>query len=176
MIGGNRVDGPVSQPLFDGLEVRGAPQGRVDLEDRVECHERLIGKGEIVRRCFRGDRHAPLFGLPKQLDRTSRADVGNVEPTLSQFRQQQIPCHHDLFGCVGDATKSEHRGDGSLIHEAILGELEFLSMADHQQVEAAGILQGPAHQQAVHDRLPIVGNRNHPRFLEIAVICQIVPG
>ena len=51
-------------------------------------------------------------------------------------------------------------------------ELQILGVADHHQVEDAGILQGSPHQLAVHHRPAVVADRHRARCAQFAKFSQ----
>ena len=61
------------------------------------------------------------------------------------------------------------------MHHPMRCEVGVLTMRNHRESEHARIFQGTAHQLAIHHRLSIIGDTDHPRLAQLADFCQTFP-
>ncbi len=119
--------------------------------------------------------HAPCLGLTHQLDRSGRRDMRHVHVPARVFGQNQITCHHDLFGHRRDARHAQPRRHHALVHVAVRVEREVLHVVDDGSIEHRGVLERPPHQATVLHRRSVVAEGHRSALDQIGHFGQFLP-
>ncbi len=143
VIGGNAVDGAVSQPRDDRLAVGFAAQRRRKLgEGAVLAHGQLV-QSEIGRGGVAGNGETLCLCPAYALDAACRRYVGGVVAPARHAHQRQVAFEHDCLGLVRDAGQTEAGRELARLHDPARGERRFLGVLHDQRVERLSIFKGP---------------------------------
>ena len=101
--------------------------------------------------------------------------MGQMQPGSGQFRQGDIARHHHIFRRRRHPGEPQLGRDDPFIHTAPLGKMQIFAMIDHRHVEGQSVLHRSPHDQAVHHRLPVIGNGDTAGTSQVADLRQLLP-
>src|ERR1700722_3158729 len=84
----------------------------------------------------------------------------NVDPATREFRQHDVAINHDVLGHRGHAAEAKLHAHEPLVHNAALGELEYLGVDQHSPVEHLAVFECSPHDLSGIDGSAIIGERH----------------
>src|SRR5262245_38190342 len=111
----------------------------------------------MVRADFAGDADAALSSAADELDAAGGRDVQDVQPAAGDGGQLDVAVDHDLFGGGGHAAQAQTHALDALVHDAALGQLEVLGVAEAGLAEHARVFEGAAHDLGADHGRAVVG-------------------
>ena len=174
MVAGDDIYRPVFQARAQRCYMVRRPQRRIDLGRRIVTVYGFIGQSEMVRRCFRGNLHAPSFCLPDNLHGAFGADMGNVQRRSRVLRQHNIAGNGYIFGDRRPSRYSENRGDSAFMHVAPVHQSLIFGMGNHQTIKHGRIFQSRFEQIGAGYMVSVIRNRHSSGQLHIANLRQFL--
>ena len=126
-------------------------------------------------RDLRSDRNAEGLRVPHHRDRTGRGDVGDVDPGSRVRSQDDVARHHHVLGTRREASQAQPHALDPLVDVPSATQVQVLAVVDDRDPEGGGVFHGPPHQPGVHDRDPVVADRDGALGVHRADVGQPFP-
>ena len=182
VIGADRVDRAVAQPLDQRLDISAGAERRIDLRVRIArrtprelvalpveppiARDPLVGEGEVMRRDLGGDARPARLGLADQRDAARRRRVAGEEPAPGRGGQGQIARQDRLLGDSGAAGDTEPVGDRPRVHRPAAHQGWLLAVDHNRAIERLARSERDLHRIGRTGRFAIIGEADRPRRRE----------
>ena len=127
-----------------------------------------------MRRDLRRDADAVLLGLAHELDRTARADVGDVDACTGILGEQDVARDGDVLGDRRTALHAEHRAAVALIHDAVLDERRLFLVVDDDLVERVQVIVSVQEHLGRRVEVAVIGERDGTGLDHVAELCELL--
>ncbi len=177
VVGGDHINGPVAQAFDHRQPIGLLAQRRIHLQVRVvtgTLGQFLIVEGEVMRCHFTCHLDAARLALAHGPQRLPRTHVRQMHASTGQLRERDVALRHDRLGHAGNAAKTEHRGHGALMRDAVTLEGRVLAVLDDRHIKHRRIFQRTPHQHRRAHGVSIIGERHTPGRAEVAHLGHLV--